>query len=224
MMIMAKRSARLLGRLANDTSGVAFIEFALSLPIMTALIAGGLEAANLAVVHLRCSQIATMVADNTARVRDRIDESDVNNIMLGAKLSGDGIKVLERARITVATVEDNASTPTDTTDQIVTWQRCKGKLNPGATLLTQGQVVTGGVGRGVNKIAPTPGNPVIFVEIYYDYTPLIPGMSAQLLGADNVVRYTSAFSVRDRRVQTLQNGGNLSGAQVASCSLFNDTF
>ena len=210
-------------RLREDRSGVALIEFAYSLPVMIPLTILGIESANLAIVNMRISQAAMMVADNAARVRDRIDEADVNNIMLGAKLAGAGIDLLNRGRIVVATVEDNAATPADLTDQKVVWQRCKGIYSPSSTTTTEFATLTGGVGKTGNKISPTANNPIIFVEIYYQVQLLVPGMSSPVFGANPVLRYSSAFIIRDRNNQVMQNAGNLSGANLSSCALFNAT-
>ena len=59
-------------RLRRDERGVALIEFAISLPVLLILCMFGLEAANLALTHLRISQIAMLVADNASRVRTSI--------------------------------------------------------------------------------------------------------------------------------------------------------
>ena len=76
----ARRLLALAARLRRDSSAVAYVEFALSLPAVLGLFIGGSELANLAIVHTRLSQIASATADNVARVRDRIDEADVNEI------------------------------------------------------------------------------------------------------------------------------------------------
>ncbi len=219
---LMSRLAMLGRRLREDRSGVALIEFAYSLPIMIPLTILGIESANLAIVNMRISQAAMMVADNAARVRDRIDEADVNNIMLGAKLAGAGIDLLNKGRIVVATVEDNAATAV-LTDQKVVWQRCKGVYAPSSTTTTELAILTGGVGNTGNKISPTANNPIIFVEIYYQVQLLVPGMSSPVFGANPVLRYSSAFIIRDRNDQVMQNAGNLSGANLSSCALFNAT-
>ncbi len=87
MMTMPPRLAALTRRLRHDDRGLALIEFAFSLPVLVVLCMSGLECANLALAHMRVSQVAMLVADNAARVRTSIDEADVNEIMTGAELS-----------------------------------------------------------------------------------------------------------------------------------------
>jgi Flp pilus assembly protein TadG len=217
------RAKALLKRLREDRSGLAFIEFAYSLPILIPLTIFGLEAANLALVNMRVSQIATMVADNAARVRDRIDETDINNILLGAKLSGDSISILERGRIVIASVEDNTATTADLTDSVVRWQRCDGMYDPGTYTTTQGGVYAGGVGKTGNKIIPTTNAPIIFVEIYYQVPLLVPGMSTIMFGDNRSIRYSSAFIIRDRNDQVIKNNSSLAAADKATCDQYNAT-
>jgi Flp pilus assembly protein TadG len=220
---IATRGKALLRRLAADRSGLAFIEFAYSLPILIPLTIYGLEAANLALVNMRVSQIATMVADNSARVRDRIDETDINNILLGAKLSGDSIKILQKGRIVIASVEDNTATTVDTTDAKVVWQRCDGAYAPTSTTTNSGGVYPGGVGVTGNKIIASPNTPLIFVEIYYEVPLLVPAMSDVMFGSNRIIRYSSAFLIRDRNDQTMQNASGLGASNIATCDLFNAT-
>ena len=219
----ASRGKALLRRFRDDRSGVAFIEFAYSLPILIPLTIFGLEAANLALVNMRVSQIATMVADNAARVRDRIDESDINNILLGAKLSGDSISLLEKGRVVIASVEDNIATTADTTDSVVVWQRCDGVYAPSSTTTTQGGVYPGGVGKTGNKIIPTTNAPIIFVEVYYEVPLLVPDFSSVMFGDNRTIRYSSAFIIRDRNDHVMKNNGGLSAANKATCDLYNAT-
>ena len=64
----------------------------MSLPVLVTLGLVGLETANLAMAHLRVSNIAMLTADNAARVRDSIDEANVIELLTGAKMTGDSIR------------------------------------------------------------------------------------------------------------------------------------
>lgn len=203
-------------RLRKDQSGVAYIEFAYSLPLLMALCIYGVELANLAITHARVSQIASMTADNAARVRDRIDETDINEMFIGTILSGKGIKLTENGRVVISVLEDNEATPSDKTDQIITWQRCKGKKAPTTSYGEEGDILYNGIGTPDRRISASPGNPVIFVEVFYDYQPII---SNKLFGPVTM-HYSSAYSVRDRVDQTMQNAQNLSGSQQAKCTYY----
>ncbi|WP_022682674.1 TadE/TadG family type IV pilus assembly protein [Sphingobium bisphenolivorans] len=214
------RASLYIGRFArlirNCENGVALVEFAYALPFLILLIFAGAELANLAIANARVSAITSMVADGAARVRDRIDENDVNDIIIGAKYAGESLDLTSRGRIIISTLEDNAAT-TSTTDQVITWQRCKGIKSIASSQLigSEGQVLTTGIGASGN-LSATPGNPVVVVDIFYDYRPI---MSDRWFGPITL-HYSSAFSVRDRTLQTLQNAQNLSGTAKATCNYY----
>jgi hypothetical protein len=115
-----------LRRLRDDVSAVSMIEFALVLPVVMVIGFWGVETANFAIANLRISQIAALTADNAGRVRDSIDEADVNELLTGAKLVGTGIDFAARGRIILSDLEMNTS---DNTKQWIRWQRCSGARN-----------------------------------------------------------------------------------------------
>ena len=211
------RNCRFARQLANRHDGLALVEFAYALPVLIILIFAGAELANLAIAHARVSAITSMIADGVARVRDRIDENDINDIITGAKYSGESLQLTSRGRIIISTLEDNASTTNPVNDQIITWQRCKGvkSIAVGQTIGSEGTTLASGIGSSGDLIA-TPGNPIVVVEIFYDYRPI---MSDRWFGP-LTIHYSSAFSVRDRSLQTLQNGQSLSGAAKATCGYY----
>lgn len=221
---MMTKFAKSASQLRRDTSGVAMVEFALALPMMLMTTLYGLEIANLAVTNFRADQVASMTADLAARVRDRIDEVDVNDAFVGARRSGEGIELTKHGRIILSTLEavpDQANP--SIIRQTITWQRCKGKKVPTNTYGTEGQIVPTGIGPDGGKILASVGNPVIFVEVQYDYQPIIPYAEKFLPTEAKKLRYAKAFSVRERNIQAMQNGSNLSDGQKSLCSVYSRT-
>ncbi|MDI1296851.1 MAG: pilus assembly protein [bacterium] len=205
-------------RLRDDQSGLALIEFAYSLPVLMVLSMGGLEIANLSMAHMRVSQIAMLVADNASRERTSIDESDINEIFTGAELAGSNLKNFKaNAKIFLSDLEPNGLTGSNA-GQFIRWQRCWGT---GPFTSTYGVAGNGaanatlatGMGPTGNKITSGSGTAVMFVEIAYTYQPLITN---DLFGA-KVIRYTSAFNVRERTDQVMKNAGNLATSATATC-------
>jgi len=188
-----------LRNLRRNCSGVAMIEFAFSLPIILLMGLGGTELAHMAIARERVDQIAMLVADNAARVRDTIDENDVNDIMTGAKLVGQSIDFGAHGRIILSNVQNN---PTNT-GQWIRWQRCAGAKNVSSTYGNvndgwQDTSLSAGIYDHTNttagKISAAPGTIVMFVEVVYDYQPIVP---VNYFGA-RTFRATQAFNVRDR--------------------------
>ena len=235
----AMKSARVrLRRLRDDASGVSIVEFALILPILIVIGFWGVETANFAIANLRVSQIAALTADNAGRVRTSIDETDITELLTGAKMVGTGIDFANRGRIILSDLEMNTS---DNTKQWIRWQRCSGlksvtssygvpKKSTGTTITdateatapsdqtksvtTNGTATTaGGMGPAANQVAASSGTAVMFVEVVYDYKPLI---TDKFLGA-RTIRSVSAFNVRQRTNQTVTNDSNVTPSK---CSVF----
>lgn len=210
--------SRLLGRLHRDERGLQVLELAIVLPMTLTLGLGAIEVANYSIASIRCSQIAMMVADNAGRVRDSIDEADVNEIMIGAAQMGAGVKFGSNGRIILSSVEQNAAK----TGQWIRWQRCFGANRAASSypLAVEGKgksdATLQGMGPTNNQIGAASGTAVMFVEVIYTYQPIV---SNRLLGG-RTLRYTSAFNVRQRTDQQLKNAGSLATANTAACSLY----
>lgn len=218
MIPFLRAARRRLATLRRDDSGLAIIEFAYSLPVLLILCMGGLEVANLALAHMRISQMAMLVADNASRVRTSIDEADINEVFTGAETSAGSMPFKANGRIFLSDLEANGLASPNT-GQYIRWQRCWGNgaftssygvANDGKTNAT----MASGMGPTGNKISAGSATAVMFVEVAYNYQPLITNA---LFGA-KVIRYTSAFNVRERTDQTVKNGGNLATSATAACT------
>jgi hypothetical protein len=202
--------SRLPARLWRDQSAVALIEFAYALPLILALGFAGLETANLAAAHLKVSQIGMMVADNSGRVITRIDEADINEVFDGARQIGTSLDFNAHGRIVLSSLQDNNYAANDPKHgQMINWQRCMGALTTiKSSYGIQGKGKTDsslqGMGKTGNMIASVPGTAVMFVEISYDYQPLLTGIIP-----GRRIRYESAFNVRERTEHDITNTKSL---------------
>lgn len=220
---------RLLQRLKRDRSGVAAVEFAMSLPIILGVGLAGIETAHYALAHLRVSNIAVITADNAARVRETIDESDLNELFLGAEIAGGSVEFKENGRVILTDLEASGALGTV---QWVRWQRCFGDRTDftpayGRPLDDDGDPIVDGTetfnadrktkssnpsspdeselnayGPAGRQIAAQPSTAVMVAEAIYEYQPIVPGTFLE----GHVIRYTSAFNVRQRNDHTLRNG------------------
>ncbi|MEJ6008995.1 TadE/TadG family type IV pilus assembly protein [Novosphingobium aquae] len=198
--------------------GVAAVEFAIIAPILlTSLLYGG-EMAWYMMVQLRVSQVTLQVADNASRIGDsstltnrKIYEGDINDVMMGANLDGGStLNLLSNGRVIISSLEVNTSN-----QQFIKWQRCKGAKNVPSSYGIQGDIKTGGIGPTGQEVTAPTSDAVIFVEVIYDYKPLISGA----LFSNKTIKSTAAFNVRDSRDLTQIYQTNPVGI-VASCSTF----
>lgn len=228
--------------LARSRRGVAYLEFALGLPILLGVGLVGLEMMNLVFAHLRISNISMMTADNASRVRDSIDEADVIELMTGAKLTGNNIHFAEHGRVILSSLEQAPGG----TYQWIRWQRCDGaktvSSSYGFALDKDGGRILDGteikavdrtnpsskpsapegsinyskmteMGPPGNRIAAPGGTAIMVAEVVYDYQPVV--FHDSMSGIE--IRYTNAFNVRQRANQVLNNGGKVTPKR---CDIF----
>ncbi|MBV7256736.1 pilus assembly protein [Pacificimonas sp. WHA3] len=220
--------ARRLGRRArNDESGVAFMEFALTLPFLTMSFLGGVELVNLTVKHQQMSRIATTTADLAARFRSSIDETDVETLFLGARLALKDAEFDERGRVILSAI--TAFQPDgdgNSNGHQIRWQRCDGDYDIVSTI--------GGEGWGVDEEGEPTGeiplvhgmevlwpNTVMFAEVTYVYEPIF-GAGGFLSDISEVfeereISYRAAFIARELSLQTITNTTNIPEPDLSTC-------
>ena len=213
---------RTLSALAGNTSGLALIELAYSLPLLIGVGMYGAEVANVAMVKMRVNQVSMHAADNASRIGEgtllsvkKIYENEINDLFTGAHLqAGRSVDIFEHGRIIISSLEKHSDG-----GQYIHWQRCKGKkIHPssyGTAGVNSPSRPINGMGPTGAKVSAPDGQAVIFVEISYDYQPLI---SDKFTSIRRITTH-SAFNVRDRRDLTQIYKQNASDP-VASCSTY----
>lgn len=195
----------------GEKGGQALIEFAIGLPVFLTIGLMGLDLSNLALTHLRLSQIALSLADNASRAgatsglsQQQVREVDMNDILQGAKYQGAKINLTTNGRIIVSSLENT------TGSQKIHWQRCLGLKSGsgydssyGTTSATAGTDTTAGnsgtaaasgMGDPGSQVNAPSGSGVMFVEINYRYTPMFSWLSSP-----SRIHYVASFIVRDPR-------------------------
>ena len=189
-----------------DRRATALMETAFLLPTLLVVGLGGMELTNLAVANMRVGQLAASLADNASRVSAEstlplpvIREVDVNELLAVTLANGSGLDLENRGRVILTSLEVDP----DTGDQWIRWQRCAGQKMFGSSYGAEG--TTGGsftgMGEAGEEAVALPGMAIMFVEIAYDYQPLV---GEQWIGA-RTLRYTASFMVRDDRESGIKN-------------------
>lgn len=196
-----------LRRIRSAQSGVAAVEFAMAAPLLLTVGLWGVESTNRAVTQMRLSQIAVLIADNASRIGEesllgevKIFESDIGDVIYGAHVqAGDKFDLYEHGRVILSSLEVYP----DTDDQqYIHWQRCKGKKDYASSYGDQGAGADGslvGMGPAGAEISAFDDEAVMFVEVVYDYQPIISNVFTNFGGADKTLIATAAFNVRDNR-------------------------
>ncbi|WP_320443467.1 TadE/TadG family type IV pilus assembly protein [Sphingopyxis yananensis] len=177
------------------------IEMALVLPLLIFMGLAGLELVNLTLTQTRLSQLALTAADNASRIAvgnglslPRVREVDVNEVFTGVGLQGSGLNFARHGRLILSSLETNSDG-----GQRIQWQRCFGELVVPSSYGVEGDGRTGtalkGMGPSGNQISAIGGAAVMFVEVFYDYQPMIYGA---WLGPRRL-HTTAAYNIREGR-------------------------
>ncbi|OZA93397.1 MAG: hypothetical protein B7X57_05185 [Erythrobacter sp. 34-65-8] len=215
-------------RLLRDQRAVAITEMALAAPLVLTAALGGLEAANLAVTHMKVSQAALMIADNASRIGDDtalinrpITETDMIDLLMGADLQAGGqINLYRFGRVIISSLETDPDDPSGS-QQWIHWQRCKGILPAESSYGEEGDGKGDpsfvGMGPEGEEVLAMPGDAVMFVEVIYEYQPLITDAWV----GDRMIRTYASFTVRDSRDLTqIYQEDPSSPAEPATCDKF----
>jgi hypothetical protein len=190
----------LVRRLRASRRGVAAMEFAFVLPILLTMFVSGVELMNYIIVRMRVSQLALHVADNASRLGEgnvlterQLREMDINDVLTGAGAQGDNLDIYRRGRIILSSLEASTAFPGRFR---IAWQRCRGDRNARrSTFGRAGDDDLPGIGPADQQVRAVAGNPTMFVEIHYEYQPL---MLASVVPSVDVVDIAS-MTVRERR-------------------------
>ena len=223
-----------LRRLLRHRSGVAMTEFALGAPFLLTAGLWGVEEANYALVNMKVSQLAEHVADNASRIGDtstlqnrRIFEGDINDLLIGANIqAGPGVGLFAHGRVIISSLEvwdqsvhGNGSGGHSDGVQFIHWQRCLGVKEVKSGYGTQNQALPNGIGPAGNEVMAEHDGAVIFVEINYEYQPLV---SAKFLG-DLTIHSIASFVVRDSRdLSGIMQRNDADPDIAAECSVYTD--
>lgn len=206
--------------LLRDRSGLAMVELAYGLPLFLAMALPGIEVANFVTTKMRMSQVALHIADHAARMgtgsllaAKTISESEVNDVLIGAGMQSGELDVYKNGRIILSSLEPMAN-PNTKKEFKITWQRCKGdKVHPSSFgteyNATTKKPVLKGMGFPDRVVGAPNGNITMFVEVYYEYKPI--------LGTNftpwKSMTETAAMTVRERR----ESGPPVDDAVKAAC-------
>lgn len=209
--------------LARDRSAVAYVEFALTLPLFMAMALSGAEIAHYVTTKMRMSQLALHIADHNARIGTgtllaarRISEMQINDALTGAAVQAGNLDLFTHGRVIVSSLEPVAN-PNTGELYTIGWQRCRGMKNHASSYGVEDDTNLPGMGPAGRQITAPEGGATMFVELYYEYQPLI---SASLAPSGTMIEI-GAMPVRDRR--DLTQVYNTEGAQASTCDRFTAT-
>jgi hypothetical protein len=153
---------------------------------------------------MRISQLALQLADNAARIGSgsqlqakTISETDINDLLTGAGLQGGELNLYSRGRVIISSLEPMTS-PNVTGLYKIAWQRCRGSKAYDSPYDNALLNITGGMGPAGQRVTAPDYGVTMFVEVYYEYQPLI-SLGRLSPTADGKIKEFASMMVRDRR-------------------------
>lgn len=211
-----------LKKIRQDNSGLALVEFALSLPFFMGLTVAGFETSHYAYVHMRLNQLTLDTADGAARMGEgdvqaakKIDEAQINDVFAGTLRQGESIllggeheykdpgtgevTLRGNALIILSSVEPKSGFDPANPKYRIRWQRCVGTADFFEPLYgkksTHGNI--DGIGPPGRLAVPPDDGALMFVETHYYYRPLIINGFGHL--GEKSITKTATMVVRDAR-------------------------
>jgi hypothetical protein len=209
-----------LSALARDRRGLSTLEFALILPLMLVLTFSAVEMINYVLVRQQISQLALQVVDNATRIgtqntiQTQIDEKQINDLFTGADLQGANLDMAKNGRIILSSLETLDGKPNR---QYIHWQRCYGALKYASTYGLEGDGKDNssfkGMGPAGGQVTALDGVPAMFVEIAYQYQPLI----WSYFGTNQIIQENASMLVRDNRDTSGDGVNPVKGVMKSAC-------
>lgn len=145
-------------------SGVAYLEFAITLPFLLALFMGSVDVTRYILIAQKLEKVSTTVSDLVAQYQT-MGTTQLNTLILAAGQVMQPYSFGSDGYVIVTSV-----TKTGTNPPVVNWQYAGGGTWSRPSLIgTQGSIATLPAGFTLND-----KDNVIIAEVFYNYSPLIP--------------------------------------------------
>lgn len=184
-------------RFARDRKGVAFVEFALILPLFVGVTVAGIEVANLMLVNMRIQRLATQLANIVAQrgaSQRPLSEDQVYDALAAMDVAAAPLDIRRDGRIVLSAVlgEDTNSDRVADVNRIK-WQRYDGGLTSATSSIGCWSTDTRGTLRNNRPLGL--GEAYFHAQISIRYRPIFVNVLSYLQVPDTVTR-TAAFRGR----------------------------
>ncbi len=194
--------ALFLRKLAADKSGLAFLEFALSLPLFLGFALSGIECGNYIMANNRVQRLTTMSADLVAQSGTGsvgVSEGQIYDLFSALDLTAKPFDIRNHGRIVITGVKGTDNDNNNVIENRILWQRFDG-----------GYVATPLVGCAkTSPLAILPRNrqmildEILFhVQVTYQYQPIFSAVPFKWLDLPTDFSRTAMFRARSKDFQT----------------------
>jgi len=206
-------------RLARDASGLAFIEFAYSLPIFVGFGLVGMEYTNVVLARQKTERIAATVADLVASNQVPPNERQIGDMYSAVPRIAEPFPFENGGNVIITAVIGIYDADTDTVQNKIAWQRCmvsdSHQSEIGKQWTNTNDIADGPTVDLANDIQLLQNQMVIVSEVFYPYEPLITQSIVKgIVPPGNLFRETATFRTRG---QAIMNVTPVAGTDMHSC-------
>ncbi|WP_298809935.1 TadE/TadG family type IV pilus assembly protein [uncultured Sphingomonas sp.] len=195
----ARRSAAL----ARDKRGVAFLEFALGLPLFLGMTLTALEFGNFVMATNRVQRMAAMTSDLVAQSGTGevgISEKQIYDLFNAVDLTAKPYDLRNRGRVIITGVQGTDKDNNGTIDNTILWQRFDGAYVQALPVVGCAQTVA--VAALPNKRSLLLDEVLFHVQVSYNYEPLFTVIPFGMLDIQPVITKSVMFRARSKDFTT----------------------
>ncbi|MEQ8411904.1 MAG: hypothetical protein RIB52_10140 [Erythrobacter sp.] len=206
-------------RLARDTGGLAFIEFAYTLPIFVGFGLVGLEFTNVVLARQKTERIAATMADLVASNQVPPNERQLGDLFSAVPQIAEPFPFENGGNVIVTAVIGIYDIDSDEVENKIAWQRCMFS-DSHTSMIGEQWTDTNDIADGpsvelANDIDLLQNQMVIVAEIFYPYEPIITqAIVKNLVPDNNILRETATFRTRG---QAIMNVTPVQGVDTHEC-------
>ncbi|HEX2337529.1 MAG TPA: TadE/TadG family type IV pilus assembly protein [Hyphomicrobiaceae bacterium] len=160
---LTRRIATAIAHYRRDSRGVAAIEFAMIVPIMSAMFIGAVELSQAITVDRRVTQVASSTADLVARAEKQISHTEIGDIM---KVGGYVLEPYSQTPLMI-TLRNVTSSPANATTTKQSWSCTYKGLDKSQSCACSNTL------KSIPPNLLTTNDSVVVAEVSYGYKPLI---------------------------------------------------
>ena len=188
-------------RFIKNERGVAMIEFAIALPIVTILLLGCIDLSFYLVAHQRIARSAYTMSNLMTQMDQGLSEAQVSDMMLALDQVSSPFEISNDGVATVTAIIGEGVDGADATSYSVAWQRCYGANESGSIYGDMGTTVPS-ADVPTDTIVTT-SQILVVTEVDYDFTPMIG-----FLPLEGHIKYDAFFRPRRGTIENIVADGS----------------
>jgi Flp pilus assembly protein TadG len=200
---LRKRALSAASGLAADRSAVAFVEFALMLPLFLGFTLTAVEFANFVMANNRTQRLAAMAADLVAQSGTGAvgaTEGQIYDLFSAIDLTARPFDLRQNGRVVISGVRGTDTNNDGTTENTFVWQRFDGNYVAATPVL--GCKTTSSIATLPNN-RRLPLDEILFhVQVTYNYQPVFSDVPFRWLNLATAFTRTAMFRARNKDFQS----------------------